>query len=435
MSEKKKDQLGSTSKSFTEKESVIEGTGFPYCGWIPWIVAALGVAIIAIILGVNLKGRKSSVENKTTKVTESGTKPVKPEMTEVLESSTEINFALRLLDACSDASQSSTENIVISPVSIFTAMGMVGLGSEGNTKQEFLNVFGDEYQQHAVWQVKALERMQSQITVANAIFQTGDVLEKFKKDLKDSYKAEIRDDMTKDAINTWCFEKTNNKIKEIIQEDLDSNTIAVIVSAIYLNAKWKESFDRTLLRTGKFNHGIGEYDVTYMKKKSIMNYLDDSLFQAVGLPYEGDLEMVVVLPKPSSSLAAVIYKFASDGQIGLENFKSEEVSLSLPKMKLSFRTEMAAVLRKLGLVDAFTLGASFPRISNTQVYISNVYHKVIMNVDEDGTEAAAATGAEVDAKGGSPAVSKTMEVNRPFLVILRTTSGHPVFMASVKKPI
>jgi len=130
----------------------------------------------------------------------------------------------------------------------------------------------------------------------------------------------------------------------------------------------------------------------------------------------------------------VIRNLAENGQAALRNFKSEEVSLSLPQMKLAYEIEMTDVLGKLGLHDGFdSKKASFPRISK-DIYISSVYHKVLMDVDEDGTRAAAGTAVEVDVKG-EPGWT-TMDVNRPFLMIIRsTTMKIPVFMAYVKKPV
>jgi len=109
-------------------------------------------------------------------------------------------FALRLLRACIGKSTCPTGNVVISPVSIFTAMAMVGLGSDGQTEKEFQKVFGNGYLHQAELQLSALDKMQSQITLANAIFQTEDVRKDFIEDLK-KFKAEISNDMKKDAIN------------------------------------------------------------------------------------------------------------------------------------------------------------------------------------------------------------------------------------------
>jgi len=310
-------------------------------------------------------------------------------------------------------------------------MGMIGLGSDGDTKTEFLNVFGNEYQEVAVLELNQLKKMQSELTVANAIFQKEDVLEEFKMELKLSYGAEIFDEMTKNEINDWCNKNTGGMIREIIGDDLNVNTKAVLVNAIYLKARWIESFNAELSEKGKFAGGV---DVIYMNKVSKMNYLENDIFQAVGLPYEDGLEMVVILPKETRAMDHVFRNLAGNGQAALRNFKSEEVSLSLPQMKLAYEIEMTDVLRELGLHAAFDpKKASFPRISK-DIYISSVYHKVLMDVDEDGTRAAAVTAVEVHEKG-EPKWT-TMDVNRPFLMIIRsTTMKIPVFMAWVKKPV
>jgi len=173
-------------------------------------------------------------------------------------------------------------------------MGMIGLGSDGDTKTEFLNVFGNEYQEVAVLELNQLKKMKSEITVANAIFQTGDVLPEFKTELKESYGAEIFDVMTKNEINAWCNINTGGMIRWIIGDDLDRNTKAVLANAIDLKARWIEKFNADLSVKGKFEGGV---DVIYMNKVSKMNYLENDIFQAVGLPYESGLEMVVILPK------------------------------------------------------------------------------------------------------------------------------------------
>jgi len=341
-------------------------------------------------------------------------------------------FAFQLLNACALDNLSPSENLVISPVSIFAAMGMIGLGSQGSTKEQFQNLLGERYVSHAFTQLNALQQIPAQISIANAIFQTGVVREEFTKDLKHFFDAEVRDDMNKDAINRWCAQKTSGKINQLLSDELDETAKAVLVNAVYLKAKWKKSFDKGQSHKGKFNM---KHDVFYMKMDSKMRYTENELFQAVALPYEGDnLEMILVQPQPGVSLKTVVASFPKE-QSSLKNLRLKEVKLSIPRMKLSYAIEMTNVLKELGLVDAFDAEkAEFPMISETPLYISEVYHKATMDVDEEGTVAAAVTAVKMMTR--SKRITYTMKVNRPFLMILQTTDTQvPVFLALVNKPM
>jgi len=214
---------------------------------------------------------------------------------------------------------------------------------------------------------------------------------------------------------------------------LDPDTKAVVVNAIYLKAKWEESFAKKLTYRGKFDN---KHDVYYMKMKSYMNYLRNDLFQAVRLSYEEHLEMVVVLPHERESLDDVLERLAKENAQALSKKKwtPREIDLSLPQMKLEYEIELADVLKELGLVDAFNGDASFPKISDLKLFIKYVYHKVIMEVDEDGTVAEGATAVVMEEWRCGP--NNCMHVNRPFLMIVRTTEDQiPVFMALVNEPI
>jgi len=347
------------------------------------------------------------------------------------------SFALKLLIACSEPEDPKNENIVISPVSVFIALAMVGLGSDGKTEEQFQLVLGDSFVNLAQQQSKVLGGMESQITVANAIFQTGLIHEEFSEELAKLFKAEIRSDMNMAAINQWCYEKTSGKIEQVLKDDLDWSTKAVVVNALYLKAMWMKKFDKELTIPGKFDE---RYDVNYMQKKERMGYFtgkDEKLeFQAVVLPYEKNLEMLVVLPGPKSLLSDVLSSELVHRHIKRERWNYFEVSLTLPRMKLSYEIDLTVVLNRLGLVDAFTEDASFEKMSSTPLHISKVYHKVVMEVDEDGTSGAAVTVVDDEDGCGQSSPCKTMMVDRPFLLIVRTTRRKIiVFEALVKNPM
>jgi len=344
------------------------------------------------------------------------------------------SFAFNLLEACCKLGDPNNKNIVISPVSVFIAMAMVGLGSDGKTESEFKLVLGDSFVNDAQEQSEKLEGMGSQILLANAIFQTGNIKEGFRKDLEKFFKAESRNDMNMAAINSWCSKKTKEMVKQVLKDELDDSTTAVVVNAIYLKATWKHTFDIEHTKPGLFNE---QHHVNYMEQTEWMHYFksEDSNIEAVVLPYDKNLEMVVVLPGQNSLWNDVLSRVPD---ILKKRWKQVKVTLTLPRMKLSYEIDLAGALYGLGLVDAFTeRAASFKKMSDIQFHISKVIHKVVMEVDEYGTEAAAATAAVGDFRCISNSICATMTVDRPFFLIVRTTTSKKiiVFEALVNNPM
>jgi len=327
------------------------------------------------------------------------------------------------------------QNVVLGPASVYAAMAMAGFGAGGKTESEFKQVFGKHFKRQAQMHASVFARILGQVSIANGIFARATVLPMFKELLIKVFNAQIWQDLSKEFINNWCAANTNGMIKELLVQEIDPLTQAVILSVVFLKAKWARRFDKSLTYKAKFNK---LHDVWLMKQtfKEAL-YLKNRMFQAIVLPYENrKLEMVVFLPSERTSTEEVIKRLVISGVPRSWYFQRKEVSLSLPRMKLAYDLSLKKVLIEMGLILPFDRDrAEFPKICKEPVFISDVIHKAVMEVDEEGTIASAGTAASMRLRC-IPVPPIPMVVDRPFLVLLRTTESNiPIFIALVNKPM
>jgi len=348
-------------------------------------------------------------------------------------------------------------NLFFSPFSIKAALTRPLIGALGATGQQMREVLGfgsreapTEIARRARQQEIHLESCSVegiQLAIANKLWAQQDFdFNQSYLDLVGPDGIEMVDfrsdpDTIAEAINQWIAENTNYLIQNMVSPGvLDAMVRLVIANAIYFKGLWAQQFDPEKTRLGEFKVHIGEpVQAEMMHQTARFGYLDsaDGL-KVLEMPYKGDrLSMVVFLPDEVSGLGR-IEQDLNPANLGrwLNCLRTRKVRVTFPKFKITWGTkELTPVLRTMGMLDAFSMDADFSGIEPTRyLYISNVMHKAFVNVDEKGTEAAAATVVVMRGKGISPPIPE-FRADHPFaFVIYDKATGATLFMGRVADP-
>ncbi len=251
------------------------------------------------------------------------------------------------------------------------------------------------------------------------------------------------------TINKWVEKKTNDKIKDLIQPpDVDASTELVLTNAIYFKGDWAVKFDKKLTRDEPFTLPTGKKVQTpMMHQTATMAYGQTPVLSGPGnasaraqileLPYKGNrLAMVIILPDSpkGEAMQTVEANLASLPQ-WLANMHGTKVSAAIPRWKMSWRAYLNKPLQDMGMKLAFTPNADFSAINGSGgIWISHVIHQSFVEVNEEGTEAAAAT-AVVFTRNGHSARPVEFRADRPFLYLIRDTqTGSILFLGRMTKP-
>ncbi len=244
------------------------------------------------------------------------------------------------------------------------------------------------------------------------------------------------------GINGWVSDKTREKIPELLDPGaVKPSTVLVLINAVYFFGSWEHAFPEAATADAPFHtETSGDVTVPFMHQTRMLRYAEIDGAQVLALPYRGhELDMVLVLPAAGSPLA--------DLEAGLDEttfsrWLSEpvrrNVKVSLPRLHLETQFEMSDVLAAMGMPTAFGNGADFTGMApeGRRLFISGVVHKAYLDVDEKGTEAAAATGVIFEKSSAmipEPAIAFTAD--RPFLLAIRDRlSGAVLFMGRVADP-
>ncbi len=365
---------------------------------------------------------------------------------EIIEADQQFAFEL-FGEVCS---LSTEENIMISPLSVSYALGMTYNGAEGTTKDAFENVLHledltrqevNESYKDLMGQLVTLDD-QVEFTIANSIWDRlgANVLDSFITTNQDYFDAAVEeldfsDPASVDVINDWIAEQTNDKIKDMLDQ-IPGNAYMYLVNAIYFNAEWKYSFDKDDTFTGSFNlEGGGTESVEFMQIEEPFGYTRQEDYAAVQLPYgDSAFSMVAILPSAEISLDSFITMYGQEEWNNLAALSSpQKVKVILPKFKYGFKSLLNDPLSELGLGVAFSDAADFSSITReVALYISRVIHQTFIDVNEEGTEAAAATIVEMR----ETSMGNFIQFDRPFLYLIKENStGAILFMGKVGRPV
>jgi serpin B len=296
------------------------------------------------------------------------------------------------------------ENSFYSGFSVQLALGMCQAGAKGETKKSLdalLEISEDSEYKALVNEVNSSSERPYELTTANALWcQDGFPLdESYKSRVASIYGGGVNSvdyvnapDAAVDSVNGWCNEHTRGKIPTIITRDfVNPETRLILTNAIYFKGKWKTEFDKKRTKDDVFYSPDGEKNVPTMHITSEYFYGEGSNFKALDLPYKGEkLSMLVVLPDRGLDTLPDLETTYNNAVNSL--CYEDKVVVSLPKFKLETEYKMGDTLKKMGAELAFSDFADFSGITSADALkISEVIHKAFVQVDEEGTEAAAAT--------------------------------------------
>lgn len=343
------------------------------------------------------------------------------------------------------------KNVMISPLSISSALSMTINGANGETREAMLEALRlkgitvDAVNKAYRDLTKALISVDKRvlISIANSVWTEDDfnVKKAFIDVLTQYYDAQseafdINDPNAPARMNAWIENKTNGLIKDMI-ESLDDNTVMLLINAIYFKGKWASEFDRTKTENLPFYLTSGSVNVPMMKQKSDFSVYEGNGFVMAEFPYgQGNFVMDVILPDQSSSLSGTM-NLISDANFNgwISQMRKRETDVTFPKFKYGFKKKLKDVLSNMGMGIAFTDAADFSNISEQyDLLINEVTHQSFIETDEEGTEAAAATVVEIGLTSVGPS-SFEFRMDRPFIFIIReTTTNSILFMGRVADP-
>jgi serpin B len=358
-------------------------------------------------------------------------------------------FALDLYGAL----RAEPGNLFLSPFSISTALAMTSAGARGETAAEMARVLhlpAGEATHEALGRLLAGGKKRAcELVVANALWgQQGYPFgEAFLALTRRCYGAGLTaldfqedPDAARQVINAWVAKETRDKIRDLLPEgSLDEDVRLVLTNAIYFKARWLETFSKSATAPAPFHLGtVQQAAVPTMHLKERFGYADAGPCHLVRLLYEGqDASMVIIVPKAIDGLAAVEAALTPAALASwLGALAPQQVDLALPKFRITQTIQLAKTLKALGMTRAFTPGgADFTGIAEGEdLFVDAVIHKAFVAVDEEGTEAAAATAVSVKLTSAPPQAI-VLAVDRPFLFLVRDErTGSILFIGRVVDP-
>ena len=354
------------------------------------------------------------------------------------------------IDFYSQVSQESDDNLFFSPWSISTAFAIAFEGAKGDTADEIRHVFGfPENKQQRQTEFKSInddlnqEDARYDLTVANALWPHTGIkpYEQYVDTAKTYYDTKVtsvnlssQDGI--DIINTWVEEKTNEKIKDLIPGPI-ADPVLAITNAIYFKGTWITQFDEDNTRDQNFwLNDDDNVNVPMMRLDlTSFNYTAIDNLQIIELPYEGDkISMLIILPNDKTGITSL------DDSLTLEKLNAwrddlnpTDVIVQIPKFKLETMYNLIPFLKSLGMEKPFG-DADFSGIANIPMFIQGAYHKAFVDVNEEGTEAAAATAIVMSRESAGPRYPMFI-ADHPFIFIIQDTeTDNILFMGKMMNP-
>jgi len=360
--------------------------------------------------------------------------------------------------------QQGGENIIFSPYSISVALAMAQAGSQGETLQQMNDVlsfslpFEDLHPAINALQLELNNRENSdyeegkkdfELNIVNSIWgeKTYTFLPEYLDLLAENYGAGLRladfinqPDASRKEINQWVSNQTNDRIQDLLPENTITDlTRLVLTNAIYFKASWLHQFEPGMTQDGDFTLLNGEIvQLPMMHQIETFGYAREDGYQLISLPYEGNkLSMLIILPD-ENNFAQVEKAIAElDIQNLVRSVSYAQLDLRMPKFKIESSFGLADYLDAMGMKDAFIPGvADFSGMDGTRdLFISAIQHKAFIEVDETGTEAAAATAVVVGIESMPIDEPIKVSIDRPFIfMITDNKTGSILFMGRVMNP-
>lgn len=359
------------------------------------------------------------------------------------------NFGLRMFPLLPSSPET---NIFFSPCSLLIAMGMAYAGARGETQKELYEHLGYSNAGLAEGQVldayarqtRKYQSAQSNTTVdvanAAAIHLRLSLLDDYENALRNAFNADLQKvdfvdggQAAIDTINKWVKEKTHNKIEALFSEPLDPLTRFVLLNAMYFKGTWKTEFDQKRTEKRPFlNGGVtpAEVDTMVGKIRIRHNSFENLGVDVAELPYRGgDYSMVILLPREKTGVEALKRNLtAAQLETLVDQLVERDVDVSLPRFKMETMYSLKEILQQMGIKKIFE-GADLSGITGDKsLEVSAVVQKAVVEVNEEGTEAAVVSGV-IGATRVALSPSFNFIVDHPFLFFIRNTHANAVLFA------
>jgi serpin B len=351
-------------------------------------------------------------------------------------------------------------NQFLSPISVSTALGMTYAGARGDTAKGMSKVLhypfeGERLHLGYAGLLGGLSDIGAtgkvKLSVANALWGPLDYAQEFRAVNRDYYAADVRKIALVGAepvINKWAEDHTAGRIKDLLPpRSLDKRSLLVLTNAIYFKGEWKSQFKKSKTRDEEYRvPGRPTVRVPMMHQTARLRYLhvgkgSPAASKLLNLPYAGGLSMLVVLPDADDGLEAVERGLTAEDLEGWQGkMRETEVRVGLPRFRLLGATvNLNAPLQKLGMVDAFEEAkANFSGLGklDENVFLDKVLHKAFVEVNEQGSEAAAATAVKLDKTTDAvPDTDVSFTADHPFLFLIRDDrTGCILFLGRLLSP-
>jgi serpin B len=361
-------------------------------------------------------------------------------------------FALNLFTEI--VSENNQENIFISPSSVAIALAMLHNGANSTTQTQMLRSLQleglsvDEVNQANQLLRESLMNADPkvQLAIANSLWMREgfsfkpefiDINEKFYQ--SEAKTLNFNHNESLNIINNWVKDNTKGKINQIIDEILPED-VMFLINAIYFKGDWSNKFDQNKTKLQPFYlEDQQSKTVSMMSRFGSYKYQENERFQSVSLPYgeEKRLTMYIFLPKKYTNLEkfSQVLNFENWSD-WMEKFNYKEGTVEMPRFQLEYELELNSVLKKLGMDIIFNPEkADFSNLSENPVYIDTVKHKTYLEVNEEGTEAAAVTSIGVRATSINLDEPFTMKIDRPFFCVIKDEKTETIlFMGAIYNP-
>jgi len=419
---------------------------------------AKGIAAILVVVSIASLGRAAG-------------QPPKPAADEEAILVAKGNNSLAL--AIYQQLQGNTGNLFFSPYSVSTAMAMPYAGAKGATQEQMAEVLWyptsaqilqklgltrapltqEQFAQACGRVIKDLAlrggRSNCELRIANALWGQRDY--KFRRAftslVEKQYGGKLQEmdfitmaDNARQTINAWVEKQTAGKIKNLIGPGvLDAATRLVLTNAIYFKGSWARKFKPEQTRAEPFTLlGGSSVQVSMMIQESRFGYAETDKLQVLEMPYAGEeLSMVILLPKENEGIGQLEADLTAEGLAQwLDAIHTRTVIVTIPKFKMTCKFAMDSVLQAMGMTEAFSKNADFSGMTGKRdLFISAVIHQAYVDVNEEGTEAAAATGVIMKLTSAGPEMTPIFRADHPFLFLIRDkTTGSILFFGRLANP-
>ena len=349
-------------------------------------------------------------------------------------------------------------NFFFSPLSIRTALTMTAAGADDETLAQMervlhLDLSGDRLHHTAAWLQWALTRPpssegQAELLIANGLWlQRGmNVKGQFLGVLRRHYRVQphavdfrSNPEEARSQVNRWVERQTRELITDLFPSgSIDTDTRLVLANAVYFLGRWRSPFSTGSTREGEFRLSRERaVPAELMHQVGRFEYAEAKDLQVLQMRYRSGVAALVLLPRDVEGLPAVAARLSAGNLAALAGrLKPTQVDVTLPKFTMSTELSLAEVLTRMGMIDAFNEHADFAPITDSaRLLVQAVLHKAHVRVDEEGTEAAAATGVAGGLLGAPSKQPVVFRADHPFVFIIRDTgSGSIIFMGRVAQP-